>query len=89
MSKVKISQPTKEEKDKLGLNTWGVWSCGISKFPWEYSDRETCYIIEGEVTVKTDEGDYSIKAGDLVTFESGLSCEWDVKKPIKKYYRFG
>lgn len=89
MSKVKISRPSEEEKNNLGVENWGTWGCDVSTFPWKYSDRETCYIIEGEVTVKTDEGDYNIKPGDLVTFDEGLQCTWDVKKTIKKYYKFG
>ena len=56
---------------------------------WEYFDKETCYIIEGEVDVKTDTGEVTIKAGDVVVFPKGLKCIWDVKKPIKKVYKFG
>ncbi|MGH8610629.1 MAG: cupin domain-containing protein [Gammaproteobacteria bacterium] len=25
---------------------------------------------------------------DLATFPVGLSCTWDVRKPVKKHYRF-
>ncbi len=28
-------------------------------------------------------------AGDLVVFEAGLSCTWDVHAPVHKHYRFG
>ena len=48
-----------------------------------------CYFLEGEVTVKTDQGSASIKAGDLSTFPKGLACTWHVTKPIRKHYRFG
>jgi uncharacterized cupin superfamily protein len=27
-------------------------------------------------------------AGDLVTFPRGLTCTWEVRKPIRKHYRF-
>ena len=27
--------------------------------------------------------------GDLVTFPAGMSCTWDVRRPVKKHYRFG
>ena len=30
----------------------------------------------------------TIRAGDLCTFKEGLSCTWDVKKPINKHYKF-
>jgi uncharacterized cupin superfamily protein len=28
-------------------------------------------------------------AGDLVVFDAGLSCTWDVHAPVRKHYRFG
>ena len=30
-----------------------------------------------------------IRAGDLVTFPAGMACEWDVRAPVRKHYRFG
>ena len=30
----------------------------------------------------------SFAAGDLVVFPQGLSCVWQVKKPVKKHYMF-
>jgi uncharacterized cupin superfamily protein len=87
MSEVKKEKPSKEEIDKM-LNNWPTWTKEISTFDWFYDMEETCYIIEGEVIVKTDTGEVNIKAGDLVTFPKGLSCVWDVKKPIRKVYNF-
>ena len=29
-----------------------------------------------------------IAAGDLATFPDGMTCIWDVKKPINKHYNF-
>lgn len=43
---------------------------------------------EGEVVVKTDAGDYTVEAGDFVTFKKGLKCVWDIKKGIRKHYNF-
>jgi len=28
-------------------------------------------------------------AGDLVVFDAGLSCTWEVHAPVRKHYRFG
>ena len=28
-------------------------------------------------------------AGDLVVFPAGMDCRWDVKKAVRKHYRFG
>jgi uncharacterized cupin superfamily protein len=87
MSEVKKSKPSKEQIDQV-LKSWSPWECDISTFDWEYGMEETCYIIEGEVKVKTKTGEVEIKAGDLVTFPKGLKCVWDVKKPLRKVYTF-
>ena len=75
---------------KYGIKNWPIWECEPSNFEWNYFEKETCLIIEGEATIKISNGDiYKIIAGDLVSFPSGLSCKWEVHKGIKKHYRFG
>lgn len=88
MSEIKKRKPSKEEIEKV-LKEWSPWECDVSTFDWEYFDKETCYIIEGEVTVKTDSGEATVGTGDIVVFPKGLKCVWDVKKPIRKVYKFG
>ncbi len=89
MPEIEKSTPTEEETKKM-LKNWSTWGCEISTFDWEYFDTETCYILEGEVEVKTESGDtVNIQAGDVVKFQKGLKCVWDVKKPIRKVYKFG
>jgi uncharacterized protein len=74
----------------LGVHDWPTWSCEVSEFPWTYDDRETCYLLEGEVVVTPDGGEpVHIGRGDLVTFQAGLSCSWRVLAPVRKHYRFG
>lgn len=73
----------------LGVTSWPIWSKEASEFPWSYSEQETCYILEGEVTVTPDDGEpVEIKAGDLVTFPRGMSCTWNIKQDLRKHYRF-
>jgi uncharacterized cupin superfamily protein len=71
------------------MTSWPIWTCDRSTFDWEYDDQETCYLLEGEGTVKTDDGDVSFRAGDVVVFPQGLTCVWHVTKPVRKHYRFG
>lgn len=86
---VRIKKPTEEELKKLDLKEWSEWSSEVTKFPWEYDEDESCYILEGRVIVETEEGKkYEIKKGDLVTFPKGLKCRWDVREPIRKLYTF-
>ena len=45
--------------------------------------------MEGEVDVTSkDEKKVSFGKGDFVTFPEGLSCVWDIKKPVRKHYNF-
>ena len=88
-SKIVVKQPTKEELEAFGIEEWGTWTCDVSRFDWEYADRETCYFFEGEVVVETNGEKTEIKAGDLAIFPRGLKCVWDVKKPVRKVYKFG
>jgi uncharacterized cupin superfamily protein len=83
----KVSQ---NRLDELGVSGWPIWEKEVSKFPWFYDSKEVCYILEGEVEVMEDDGSsVQFGAGDLVTFSQGLSCTWNIKKPVRKHYRFG
>ena len=84
------SNPDPAQLESLGVNTWPIWSCGVSSFPWSYHEQETCLLLEGDVTVIPDGGEpVRFGAGDLVVFDAGLSCTWDVHAPVRKHYRFG
>ena len=81
--------PSEAKLDVMGIYGWPVWSKEVSNFPWTYDRQETCYILDGEVTVTPDGGEpVEIVAGDLVTFPKGMSCTWDIKEDIKKHYTF-
>lgn len=88
MDKVVIRKLTDEEIINKGINNWPIWEKVVSRFDWYYDAEEDCLILEGEVVVETNSQSYSIKAGDFATFQKGLSCVWDVKKPIRKHYCF-
>jgi uncharacterized protein len=86
--KILIEKLSDSEVKEKGIRNWPVWEKEISRFNWQYDDTEECLIIEGEVVVETGENNYHIKAGDFVTFQQGLKCVWDIKKPIRKYFKF-
>jgi uncharacterized cupin superfamily protein len=83
-------QPNPERLQELGVFRWSIWTKEVSEFPWTYDDQETCYFLEGEVTV-TPTGGQSVQMGkgDLVTFPAGMSCTWRITSPVKKHYMFG
>lgn len=85
--KVLVKKPTEQETEQM--KQMPVWSCGVSEFDWFYDSKETCLLIEGEVTVEYDGQSVYFGAGDYVVFPEGLSCRWKVSSPVKKHYVFG
>ena len=85
---IEIKKLSKQQIDDMGIENWPIWEKEISEFDWYYDCKEMCYFVEGEVTVKTDDGEYNIKEGDFVVFPKGVKCRWIVKKPVKKHYSF-
>ncbi len=88
-SGITVEKPSKELLERLDALGWPIWTKEPSTFDWHYDERETCYLLEGEVTVKTQAGEVHFGAGDLVTFPQGLSCVWHVHKAVRKHYQFG
>jgi len=95
MQNIIIQRLTSEKKKELGLpdncennGIWSVWECEPSSFDWHYDSEEVAYIFEGKVKIKTNEEEVEIKAGDFVTFPSGLSCSWTIEEKIRKVYMF-
>lgn len=89
MSEIEVRKPSEEELEEMGVRDWPIWECDPSTFDWEYSDTETCYLLEGDVTVKTPTGNVHFGEGDLVVFPKGLKCVWKVAEHVRKHYRFG
>ena len=89
---ITVRKPTEQEKAQMqNLPTWG---CEPSEFKWAYNDKETCLLIRGKVKVTYDnevngKGEAEFEAGDLVVFEKGLQCVWQVTEEVEKYYKFG
>ena len=86
--KIIIEKLQELELENRQVKDWPIWECKPSTFDWHYDKQEQCYILEGEVTVKTANEEVFIKPGDFVTFPRGLDCVWSVTKPIRKHYTF-
>ncbi len=91
MAEIRIERnPDEERLRELGVFDWPVWTKEASRFPWTYDEEETCYFLEGDVTVIPEGGEpVQIGKGDLVTFPAGMSCTWKIRKGVRKHYRFG
>ncbi|MBN2411167.1 cupin domain-containing protein [candidate division KSB1 bacterium] len=90
MSGIKIiHQPDDKTLNELGVTAWPIWTKEPSEFLWFYEMEETCYLLEGKVTVTPKDGEsVNIEAGDLVTFPQGMSCTWKIHDNVRKHYTF-
>ena len=88
MSEIKIiKNPTKAQLE--GVFDWPIWTKEPSSFPWHYDSNESCYFLEGDVTVTPEGGEpVTMGKGDLVTFPAGMSCHWEISVAVKKHYDF-
>lgn len=85
-----LHEPDEAVLQARGVRDWPVWEKEPSTFPWHYDEAETCFLLEGDVTVTPDGGDpVQIRRGDLVTFPQGMSCTWEIRTAVRKHYRFG
>ena len=85
--KIEVRKPTENERKEA--SSWPIWSKEVSSFPWRYAEKETCLILDGEVTVKAGNEEVSFKSGDYVIFPEGLDCAWNIQKAVRKHYKFG
>ena len=82
-----VKKPTEEEKQTC--QKWPIWKCEPSTFDWSYTQKETCLLIEGDVTVSDGTDSVTFGPGDIVIFPSDLDCTWTVHKAVSKHYNFG
>lgn len=87
--RITVEKPSEAKLNELGVRSWPIWTKEVSEFDWHYDDRETCFLLEGEVLVTTDSGSASFGKGDLVVFPKGLSCRWKITEAVRKHYSFG
>lgn len=86
---IKVEKPPEQMIKERKVRSWPIWEKEVSRFDWHYDETEECYLLEGRVTVETDDGkQVEFKKGDFVTFPKGLSCIWDIKEPVRKHYNF-
>ena len=52
MSQITIEHnPSEERLKELGVAGWPIWEKEISKFPIDFDETETAYVLEGEIIV--------------------------------------
>ena len=82
-----VKKPSEEEI--AVFQAWPIWKCQPSTFDWEYTEKETCFIIEGKVKVTDNDNSVSFGPSDMVVFPRDLGCTWHVTEAVVKHYNFG
>ena len=83
-----ITKLSENEMVEKGVRSWPIWSCEVSEFDWEYSDEESCLLLDGEVEVESEFETVRFSAGDFLVFPKGLKCRWKVSSPVRNHYSF-
>ena len=82
-----VKKPSDEEIENC--KAWPIWTCQPSSFDWSYTQKETCLLIEGKVTVTDGTDSVSFGPGHFVVFPQDLECIWNVTEAVTKHYNFG
>jgi uncharacterized cupin superfamily protein len=65
----------------------GFWSCTAGKFKWVFGWDEFVHVLEGEVTIREENGPtHVLKAGDVAHFPIGLTTYWHVPNYVRKFF---
>lgn len=89
VSKMTVERPDERALEDRNVKDWPIWTKEPSTFDWHDEASETCDFLEGDVIVKTSQGDVRVGKGNLVTFPQGLDCTWDVKHAVRTHYQCG
>ncbi len=86
---IEVKKISEDILKTMGVFEWPVWTKEASEFDWQYDEKESCYILEGDVDIKAGNDTVHFGQGDFVVFPQGLSCVWKINKAVKKHYKFG
>jgi uncharacterized cupin superfamily protein len=82
-----VRKPSEQEIETC--KSWPIWTKEPSTFDWQYTEKETCLVLEGKVTITDGRDSVTFGPGDLVTFPQYLECTWRISEPVRKHYNFG
>lgn len=78
---------TEIRKSIDGRSTTGLWACdGPSTFEWQFWQDETVHLLEGQVDVKYQGRQFTLKPGDTATFIAGTRAVWHVPEHAHKAF---
>jgi uncharacterized protein len=79
--------PSKATLAEHDVYSWMTWEKEPSTFPWQFTEKELVYVVEGKVKIRPEGSDqvYVLEKGDFASFAPGLRCYWEVTEPFKKH----
>jgi uncharacterized cupin superfamily protein len=79
------ARSAEQSRTKDRASCTAVWDCTAGQFRWFFGWDETVYILEGSVTVATEDGGLSVlREGDIGYFKAGTWATWHVETYVKK-----
>jgi uncharacterized cupin superfamily protein len=73
--------------DPTGQFFAGTWSSGVGKWKVDYTENEFCHLLEGRVTLTSEEGKrWQFNAGDAWVIPAGFKGTWESVEPARKRY---
>ena len=68
-----------------GMATTMVWECSEGRFHWHYDFDETVHILEGSITLESDDMPATrLGPGDVIVFKNGAHARWHVEGYVRK-----
>ena len=65
----------------------GDWRSTVGKWRVVYSEHEFCHLLEGRVTLTSDDGrEWRFGPGDTWVIPAGFSGTWETVEPARKRY---
>jgi hypothetical protein len=67
--------------------TAGIWTCEPGAFRWTYTWDEFFHLLEGAVTVITDDTTrHTLGPGDTAHFPVDLKTHWHIDRAVRKFF---
>ncbi len=64
----------------------GLWRCEPMTFNYEFPGDEYIHVLEGSLSVKTENKNYELNKGDIALFKKGIKSVWTITESFKKFF---
>jgi uncharacterized cupin superfamily protein len=73
-------------KSPDGYFVSGMWDCTAGTLEITFDFDELVHILDGEVTVRTENADHVLVPGSVAFFRNGLVTTWRIPRYVRKMY---